>query len=49
MFALTEMSFATGLLLGPLVCGPLADAVGFYYTTCALGELLTTISNRSEC
>ena len=39
MFSLTEMSFCTGLLLGPLVCGPLADAFGFYYTTCALGKL----------
>lgn len=38
MFALTEMSFSTGLLLGPLVCGPLADATSFYYVTCALGK-----------
>ena len=39
MFALTEVSFSTGLLIGPLLCGSLADAVGFYYTSCALGEL----------
>ncbi|EME41746.1 hypothetical protein DOTSEDRAFT_135670 [Dothistroma septosporum NZE10] len=37
IFSLTEMSFATGLMLGPLICGSLADAVGFYYTSCALG------------
>ena len=40
MFSLTEMSFCTGLLLGPIVCGPLNDNFGFYYTTCALGELV---------
>lgn len=40
MFSLTEMSFAVGLLLGPLVGGALAEKVGFYWTSCALGELL---------
>lgn len=39
MFSLTEMSFAVGLLLGPLVCGALAESVGFYWTGCALGKL----------
>lgn len=38
MFSLTEVSFSTGLLVGPLLCGSLADAVGFYWTSCALGE-----------
>ena len=39
MFSLTEMSFAVGLLLGPLICGALAESVGFYWTSCALGKL----------
>jgi hypothetical protein len=45
MFSLTEMSFCTGLLLGPLVCGPLADAFGFYYTACALGKRLSIVGD----
>lgn len=39
MFSLTESSFSFGLLLGPVICGPLADNFGFYYAACALGEL----------
>ena len=38
MFSLTESSFSFGLLLGPIICGPLADNLGFYYTACALGK-----------
>lgn len=38
IFSLTEMSFAAGLMLGPVLCGSLADAFGFYYTALALGE-----------
>ncbi|KAF7192758.1 putative MFS-type transporter C18.02 [Pseudocercospora fuligena] len=34
MFSLTEVSFSTGLMLGPLICGSLADTVGFYWTSC---------------
>ncbi|EME80841.1 uncharacterized protein MYCFIDRAFT_46557 [Pseudocercospora fijiensis CIRAD86] len=34
MFSLTEVSFSMGLMLGPLICGSLADTVGFYYTSC---------------
>jgi hypothetical protein len=37
-FAMTETSFAIGLVLGPLVSGILADAFGFYYATSALGK-----------
>ena len=36
-FSMTETSFAIGLVLGPLLTGALADEVGFYYATCALG------------
>jgi len=31
MFSLTEMSFNTGLMLGPLIFGSLSDAYGFEY------------------
>lgn len=37
MFSLTEISFNAGLMLGPLVCGSISDAFGFYYTACVLG------------
>lgn len=36
-FSMTETSFGTGLVLGPLVTGALADAFGFYYAMIALG------------
>lgn len=40
VFSLTETSFALGLVLGPIVTGALADTVGFYWATTALGESL---------
>ncbi|KAF1972864.1 MFS general substrate transporter [Bimuria novae-zelandiae CBS 107.79] len=47
MFSLTEMSFAVGLLLGPLVCGALAESVGFYWTACALATASTFVACTS--
>lgn len=47
VFSLTEMSFASGLMLGPLVCGSLADAVGFYYTACALAAVSAFVAVTS--
>lgn len=43
MFSLTEISFNAGLMLGPLVCGSISDAFGFYYTACVLG--MTCLTN----
>lgn len=45
-FSLTGMSYNIGLMLGPLVCGSLSGAVGFYYTTCALGQYFATLMAR---
>lgn len=42
MFSLTEISFNAGLMLGPLVCGSISDAFGFYYTACVLGMTCLT-------
>ncbi|KAK4619373.1 hypothetical protein CLAFUW4_11390 [Fulvia fulva] len=47
IFSLTEMSFATGLMLGPLVCGSLADTVGFHYTACALAGISVFVAVTS--
>lgn len=47
MFSLTEMSFAVGLLLGPLICGALAESVGFYWTACALATAAGIVATTS--
>ncbi|KAF2209012.1 hypothetical protein CERZMDRAFT_107259 [Cercospora zeae-maydis SCOH1-5] len=43
MFSLTEISFNVGLLVGPILCAAITDAVGYYYTACTLAivSLLT--------
>lgn len=38
IFSLTELSFNVGLMLGPVVCGSISGAFGFYYTACTLGK-----------
>lgn len=51
MFSLTEISFNAGLMLGPLVCGSISDAFGFYYTACVLGmyDMSDYIRDRPPC
>lgn len=51
MFSLTEISFNAGLMLGPLVCGSISDAFGFYYTACVLGmyDMSYYLRDRPPC
>ncbi|KAM3420866.1 hypothetical protein BST61_g4105 [Cercospora zeina] len=39
MFSLTEISFNVGLLVGPILCAAITDAVGYYYTACTLAAV----------
>lgn len=38
-YSLSNLSFSTGLLIGPLVSGSLTDAVGYYGMNSILGKL----------
>ncbi|KAK5991483.1 putative MFS-type transporter C18.02-like protein [Cladobotryum mycophilum] len=37
-YSLSNLSFSTGLLIGPLLSGALADTVGYYYMNIVLGK-----------
>jgi MFS family permease len=39
-FSLTNVSFVSGLVVGPLLSGILVDSVGYYYMNCTLGEMI---------
>ncbi|EAW21018.1 putative amine transporter [Aspergillus fischeri NRRL 181] len=42
IFSILEIAFNTGAMIGPLFCGSLSEAIGFYYMLCILGMSLKT-------
>ncbi|USW58300.1 Putative major facilitator superfamily, MFS transporter superfamily [Septoria linicola] len=47
IFSLTELSFNVGLMLGPVVCGSISGAFGFYYTACTLAAASAFVATTS--
>lgn len=45
-YALSNLSFSLGHLLGPLVSGGLADLVGYYWMNAVLGKSLALLRVR---
>ncbi|KOS22773.1 putative MFS-type transporter [Escovopsis weberi] len=43
-YSLTNVVFSTGLTLGPLLSGGLADSVGYYYMNCVLACICVVMS-----
>lgn len=39
-FSFNNVSFSSGLVIGPLLSGVLADSVGYHYMNCCVGEFL---------
>jgi hypothetical protein len=38
VFSMLEVAFNSGLMIGPLISGTVAEVMGFYYANCVLGE-----------
>lgn len=42
-FALAEMAFTLGIMLGPLLSGPLVELVGYFYMNVVFGKFLVLL------
>lgn len=42
-YSLTNLSFATGLLVGPLLSGALTESIGYYYMNTVLGMFVAPV------
>lgn len=40
LFALVEAAFTLGIMVGPLLSGPLSETAGYYYMNLTFGEFL---------
>ncbi|KAM3415974.1 hypothetical protein BST61_g9463 [Cercospora zeina] len=48
-FSLTNVSFSSGLVFGPLLSGVLADHVGYYYMNCVLAAICVFMGVVAFC
>ncbi|KAF2212211.1 hypothetical protein CERZMDRAFT_59132 [Cercospora zeae-maydis SCOH1-5] len=48
-FSLTNVSFSSGLVFGPLISGVLADKIGYYYMNCVLAAICVFMGIVAFC